>query len=272
MFKSKEDPKVSLLAYQDRTIYITPDAFEKMSIIVQEGGADEVGWLGLVRRLQENFLIYDVIIPKQRVHATTTEIKPDDIMEVAEAFIPLGAEGIEKINQLRFWGHSHVNMGVSPSGQDNQQMEELSADVDDFYIRCIANKKGDIDFTLYLFDENLQISHAKWQIYYEVADFREDIIAQLKEKVTKFHHATTVYSGSNYSHHNTKTGKKPSDSYYKRSSQSQFDQAAREESIANNQKKNMQNEENGASIDENDVYGHQADWDDEWENWKYPTT
>ena len=60
-------------------------------------------------------------------------------------------------NNIRMQGHSHVNMGVTPSGVDNSLYERILEQLDDemFYIFLIYNKKGDKTFKIYDLAKNI---------------------------------------------------------------------------------------------------------------------
>src|SRR5690606_11009605 len=98
----------------------------KMFIYVDECN-DEIGWLGTAKIMEGNehniVFIDDVFLFDQEVHATTTEITPEGLTEFANELIEMGDKGIEIWNNIKVWGHSHVNLGVSPSGQDDKQMK-----------------------------------------------------------------------------------------------------------------------------------------------------
>lgn len=105
---------------------------------------DEIGWLGYVEKLQDGqgYMVTDVFLVDQEVHATTTELSPTAIIDFYNKLDDKGRA--EFLSKCKLWGHSHVNMSPSPSGQDDAQGLELSKDVDDFYIRLITNKKENI--------------------------------------------------------------------------------------------------------------------------------
>ena len=95
----------------------------KMDMYV-EIAQKEVGWYGLVERTGEStFYIHDVYMIEQEVNAATTEIDPMGLAKLKTTLWKSGiinAENQSKIG-LYLWGHSHVNMGTGPSGQDNSQ-------------------------------------------------------------------------------------------------------------------------------------------------------
>ena len=63
----------------------------------------------------------------------------------------------EDFNDLRFHGHSHVNMSVIPSGTDVSMYNDTVARIrqDSFYIFCILNKSGNRTFQIYDLKKNI---------------------------------------------------------------------------------------------------------------------
>lgn len=134
--------KTDVKCIETPVVSFTSEALMKMKIYTKEVN-DEVGWLGTVRKIDERlYMVDDVFLFHQNVHGTTTEITPEGLSEFAEEILK-EENGIEKWNNMKLWGHSHVNMGVSPSDQDEKQFEELKKNAD-FFLRVITNKKGDI--------------------------------------------------------------------------------------------------------------------------------
>lgn len=163
------------------TVLMTLHAKRKMDLIIHSV-TTEIGWLGFVERLPDNeYLITDVVVPKQEVNGGTCEITEDGLVELADSILSEEG-GLEKVNTMRLWGHSHANMGTSPSGQDNTQMEIFTKNVKDFFIRLIANKKGEYNFTVYEYDRNLITEEAPTEI---VTDDDEALKAEIKETVAK---------------------------------------------------------------------------------------
>ncbi|MDR2541617.1 MAG: hypothetical protein LBD11_07890 [Candidatus Peribacteria bacterium] len=134
-------------------VFFTKDALDSIQAIV--GHADqEVGFLGVVHQgdgiqlPREHFVIEEIHLPKQRASVTNCTLTADG---VADYYIELSQtdEGIEKVNAMFFWGHSHHTMGVFASAQDEKQFKEF-AEGTDFYIRGIFNKAGDINLSITL--------------------------------------------------------------------------------------------------------------------------
>jgi len=184
MFKERKDaiPVITGLTSEPK-IFIEPIAIEKMSYYVSNC-AKEIGWLGTVRRINDFFLIDDVFLFKQQVHATTCEISPEGIADfVTECITTFPETGMEIINSLKMWGHSHVNMGVSPSGQDDTQMINFQ-DQNEWFLRVIANKLGEMEFTLFDFKSGLKFKNVKWAINTPSTNGLEEAIKlEITEKV-----------------------------------------------------------------------------------------
>jgi len=124
----------------------------------------EVGWYGLVQETGKyEFTVTEIFYPKHELMtATTCEIDPNGNVELANKLMDAGRD--EDVMRIKLWGHSHHNMGVSPSGQDDDMGLELAADNGDYLIRLIANKKGDMGITFYDMKKGLKISDLDYYV------------------------------------------------------------------------------------------------------------
>lgn len=132
------------------TISFTPVAYTKMMMLVEVNNK-EVGWHGTVERQDNNFVITDILVYPQVVTSTTVE-PPQEEYNQWQANLP---DDIH--NELRFHGHSHVNMGTSASSVDTKFQQDIVKMINntDFYIFMIINKKG--EFNIYLYDGVLNL-------------------------------------------------------------------------------------------------------------------
>lgn len=146
------------------TVYITPLAYRKMLVYV-EIARKEVGWLGTVRRLPDgDFLIEDTYLLHQEVTGAETELSVEGQDRLSLELIEEGDAGIDKIDRMRFWGHSHVYMGTSPSYTDDKTMLRFRANGLDWYVRGIFNKYGRAEFSVYLYDLSYAFIDAPWGV------------------------------------------------------------------------------------------------------------
>lgn len=194
MFLRKEQPfkphhfrtKVSFLPKAETKkprIILSRQAFAQMTLYV-EIAQEEVGWMGTVKRLPDDvFLIEKCFLFKQKVHATETEISTEGFSELSMELL----EGVDdedetnwEVNKLRFWGHSHVRMGTSPSMTDDRSMlndmgKGISSNTGQvrfcfedcgypWVIRGIFNKFGEVNFTVYYYAEGLLFEDVEWTV------------------------------------------------------------------------------------------------------------
>lgn len=187
-------------------LYFMKKAYDKMRLYV-ELCEDEIGWLGYVEKLKDGqgYMVTDVFLLDQEVHATTTELSPSAIIDFYNS---LDEEGREKfLNSCKLWGHSHVNMAPTPSGQDDAQGLELSKDVEDFYIRLITNKRGEYNITFYDKQIKAKVMTDEVILYSpEGIQLRKEIQEEIKQKVKKKTYSSTPttrtydYSDNYYKH------------------------------------------------------------------------
>ena len=128
-------------------IVIAREAYAKMWLYV-DIASEEVGWMGTAEKTADgNFFISKVWLLKQQVTSVETEMSTEGLSELATELLSRGDEGMQDWDNLRFWGHSHVRMGTSPSGTDERTMRMLEEAQHPWFIRGILNKLGRIEFT-----------------------------------------------------------------------------------------------------------------------------
>lgn len=143
-------------------IIFSKKADRKMKYVVDKVPT-EVGWMGTVEKTVdpitnvETYKITDIFVPYQHVAAATCEIKPKGREELAFKLMDSvedEEEGQKLAESLLFWGHSHVNMGTSPSGQDEKMVFDYKNR--EYFIRGIFNKQGSVTLDLFKFKDNVQ--------------------------------------------------------------------------------------------------------------------
>lgn len=163
-------------------VYYTPQVRAVINHLVAVNTA-EVGWLGLVEQVNDNdYLVYKLYVPKQTVHSAETDIDSDAManlgIEITEAGLPA--------EDLYYWGHSHVNMQVSPSGQDEAQIEEFLEAGCKRFIRGIYNKQGHSKVDVYDVPRNVVYQCVREDVEVSLtAEEIEHLDAVIKANVTK---------------------------------------------------------------------------------------
>lgn len=171
-------PSVQVLDAFLPTIIISKDALAKIQLYCELCNT-EIGWLGTAF-CEDKSVIYiaDVFLFKQDVHSTTTEITPEGLSEFAEELLQ-HEDGLSIWNNIRLWGHSHVNMSTTPSTQDNEQMVTFAEGGHDWFVRMIANKKGDLSIDLYNYDQGIIYRNLNW--WEEQTQEELDVVAKINE-------------------------------------------------------------------------------------------
>lgn len=143
---------------EDPTIYITPTAYIKMRTLVEETDV-EIAWHGVVHKQGRIFIITDILVYPQKITSVTVEsdddLYPDWCMSLED----------DVLNNMRFQGHSHVNMGVTPSGVDEDYYTRLLTQVHDYYIIMVTNKHEAMTLRLYDVENNILYSDLDLNIY-----------------------------------------------------------------------------------------------------------
>ena len=139
--KQLEEPK----------IYITTEAYVKLRKLVDDT-TTEIGWYGTVTKMpgfESVYVIDDILVYPQTVTGATC-VQDDD--RVFEFELNLSTD---QVNRKRFHGHSHVNMGVTPSGVDEQFYQDILTQVEDYFIVMITNKTDNYYTRFYDMQNNI---------------------------------------------------------------------------------------------------------------------
>ena len=139
---------------REATVWFTEIAWNKMQALVKEFDK-EVAWHGLACRgpdpEKDEYVISDILVYPQEVTGATVNTD----QEKYQSWL-MGHED-DVFNNIRMQGHSHVNMGVTPSTVDNSLYERILDQLDDtmFYIFLIYNKRGDKTYKIYDLAKNV---------------------------------------------------------------------------------------------------------------------
>lgn len=186
-------------AKQRVSIRFTPEAFNKMLLIIMNE-EKEVGWHGVSERVSETeFVVKDILVYPQQVTATTVDT---DEEEYAKWLIKIGEDNF---NNLHFHGHSHVNMGVTPSSTDMGHRQDITSQLgsEDYYIFMIWNKSLRWSAAVYDMKTNIQYETEDVDVVIPFSDGTTagDLIKELKDKVKPYVSPVTkypAYQGSSY--------------------------------------------------------------------------
>lgn len=141
-------------------VFFTQDAWRKMQALISDFDK-EVAWHGVAYRdndeTKDNYYITDILVYPQEVTGATVNTD----QEKYEMW--LMSHDDEVFNNIRMQGHSHVNMGVTPSSVDTSLYDRILDQLDDdmFYIFMIWNKRK---------EKTVKIYDLKKNILFETAD------------------------------------------------------------------------------------------------------
>ena len=162
--------------------------------------AKEVGWMCTVKDLGDNqFYIDQIYLPSQMVTHTETDIDPDSL---AEVYMEIANNGGDP-STMYAWFHSHVDMEVSPSPQDEKQAEIFLQTLP-VLIRGIMNKQGAMKVDVYLRDQGIAFTRVAVLIDHPTLSTEEKTALDTLIKARVKEQPPVVYYGGNpYSRNNT---------------------------------------------------------------------
>lgn len=192
-------------------------AWLKMQRLVQEH-SKEVGWHGVAFRKEDEpgnvYFVKDILIYPQEV--TGTNVETDQVKY--ETW--LMSQEDEVFNNIRFQGHSHVNMGTTPSSVDITHQQKILEQVegDMFYIFVIWNKRNEKFIRIYDMKKNRVFDTADVTVTVQddglgVEKFLRDAGDMVVERAYTPPKTTTYNGGYNGSYGRTYNGSSASGAY-----------------------------------------------------------
>lgn len=183
------------------TIYFTPLAWAKMAMLIQEFDK-EVAWHGVARRSEDEsvdaYIIEDIVVYPQAVSGASVEMDTEEYARWLEE-----NDDDERFYNIHMQGHSHVNMGTSPSSVDLNHQEEILEMLkgDSFYIFMIWNKSFKSTNKIYDMKKNILFEDKDITIKLDgVGENLDEFLASAKEMVrTKtYTNPQTNFTGFTY--------------------------------------------------------------------------
>ena len=174
-------PRPIIFENNSVTLWLTTIAYRKTLALVTSF-SDEVGWHGTVTRIKDDeFIIEDIFVYPQEVTGSTATTDQNAYSDW------LYSLDDDTFNKLRMQGHSHVNMGVNPSGVDDkhrqQILEQLEADM--FYVFMVWNKSLSVHTLVYDMAANILCENDDVEIKLLGDEDMGEFLADAMEKVQK---------------------------------------------------------------------------------------
>ena len=166
------------------TLIFTEKAYIKMLSLVQSFDK-EVAWHGVAKRgddpEKDEYIIENILVYPQEVTGATVTTDQEKYQTWLYSLED------EEFNNIRFQGHSHVNMGTTPSSVDTNLYEGILEQLEDdmFYIFLIWNKKNDRTIKIYDLKKNILFETSDVEVLvYDgecgLLDFLDDAKNQVK--------------------------------------------------------------------------------------------
>jgi hypothetical protein len=163
------------------TLWMSPVAYVKTLALVN-AFSDEVAWHGSVTRTGKNeFIIEDIFVDPQEVTGSTVSTDQEGYSKWLYEFDD------NTFNMIRMQGHSHVNMGVSPSTVDSGHREKIldQLDADMFYIFMVWNKRLDTHTLIYDMANNILYDDKDVTVKLMGDDSLDAFLSDAEKKVQK---------------------------------------------------------------------------------------
>ena len=172
----KINPSVKAKGDQRAKIIFENKAYKRMWALVHYC-SNEVGWYGSVRREGNIFTIKDVYLYPQLVSGVTVEQNDEKEPAWREALTD------EQYKTRRFQGHSHVNMGTSPSVVDEAFYKGILQNCRDFFIFGIFNKRKESYWEIYDVENNIMYENTDIDVEFYRADEDTWAVEQIEKYV-----------------------------------------------------------------------------------------
>ena len=183
------------------SVCFTELAWLKMQTLIREFDK-EVAWHGVAFRgedeTKDEYYITDILVYPQEVSGATVTTDQDKYQTW------LMSHDDDVFNNIRMQGHSHVNMGVTPSAVDTTLYEKLLDQLDDemFYIFMIWNKRKDRTVKIYdmkknIFFDNVDVTVSVLNDGTGMEQFLKNAKEMVKEK-TYSYGTTGAYGKTGY--------------------------------------------------------------------------
>lgn len=188
-----------LINSRSAMIYFSEIAWIKMNMIINEFDK-EVAWHGVAKRgddaEKDEYYITDILVYPQEVTGATVNTEQEEYQ------LWLMSHEDDVFNNIRMQGHSHVNMGTTPSGTDEAFYKKIIDQLGDdmFYIFMIWNKKGEKTIKIYDMAKNMlfETSDCKIEVLDDGIGINE-FINEAKTLVKSRVFTTPTYTNNNQS-------------------------------------------------------------------------
>ncbi len=170
------------------TVFFRRLALKKMQVLLELATVTEVGWCGTVVELDDgDLLVEDLFLTQQLVceEIAMVSYTTDGYSELYMALARQGERGLDTINALRGWFHSHVRMATTASSVDEGMIQAILKTSDHpWHLRGILNQLGRMELTLFDKANGVRIVDVPWALYRPAEQrLRKALAGEYRQKV-----------------------------------------------------------------------------------------
>jgi hypothetical protein len=160
------------------TLYIDPTVMKRIMYYTQAADGEVSGLGTLIKDDKGRYVVNKVFLLEQESSGADTELNSESISKLMTDMINKN----EDPSTLKFWWHSHANMGVFWSGQDDSCAETLSHE---FAFSLVVNKAREMRCRLDLYNPfRITFDGVKvTELVQEDVNLKEECEKEVKEKV-----------------------------------------------------------------------------------------
>lgn len=118
------------------TLYILPRALKRIMYYAKAADGEVSGLGTIIKDKDGHYIVNEVYLLEQESSGADTELNPEAISKLMTDMMKENQDP----SRLKFWWHSHANMGVFWSGTDDTCAETLSRE---FAFSLVVNKSGE---------------------------------------------------------------------------------------------------------------------------------
>lgn len=159
------------------SLVFTQHAWRKLQYFLQLS-THEISGFGRVTDYDSNFLVDEIYLINQTVSSVHTQMSAIEIGKFVSQLAAYGGD----ISNLKLWWHSHVNMGLFWSPDDEKTMADLTRQ---YYFGLVGLKNGKVLARLDIARPRTSIDNIPVSVIEEVDEsLQEKCRQEIKEKVT----------------------------------------------------------------------------------------
>lgn len=144
----------------------------------------EISGMGLVKQEDNELYVYDVFLIEQENTSSYTDIDDTALLKLFNELLSADdADNGDRIDNFKFWFHSHANMGVFWSGTDDGCIEKVMQSAP-WFVSAVFNREGAVRVRMDLKTPRIKIDDLTWKIERLIPDEIMDFCKkEFEEKV-----------------------------------------------------------------------------------------